>query len=164
MTQRHTEQAEIRLFPPALAYCGLKDSSSHVLDCDVHDHDLRLRMYDLSNPLLNYLIAFSTSRLRSLLAQLIISSSVITSSSSAYWIMFLDTIWPTSVDLSRKGRSHSSYRSKSTVVPSGCRSRVKVDAGQMVRLRFIMLGGWLARRESADISARNCLRRGLEPR
>ena len=86
------------------------------------------------------------------MAQPIISSSVITSSSKAYWMIFLDTMRPTSVVLSRKGRSHSSYRSKSTVVPSGCLSRVKVDVGQIVRLR---MGGLI--RPDRDISALNCL-------
>ena len=67
----------------------------------------------------NQLIAFSTSRLRILFAQTIMSSSVNTSSSKAYSIMFFDTMRPTSVFLSRNGRSHSSQRSKSMGMPEG---------------------------------------------
>ena len=96
-------------------------------------HNFKLRMYDLSKPLLNCLIAVATSRLRSLFAHAIISSSVITSSSSACYMIFLETIQPTSVDLSRNGRSRSSYRSKSTIYPSGWRSSEKVEVGQIVR-------------------------------
>ena len=60
---------------------------------------------------------------------------------------------PTSVDLSKKGKSHSSYRSKSTVPPSGWHSSVKVDVGQIVRLRM----GRLTRDSDSDSSALNCL-------
>ena len=100
----------------------------------LNDHAyFRLRMQDLSKPLLNYLMAVATSRLSSLLAHAIISSSVITSSSSAWLMIFLETIWPTSVDLSRKGRSLSSYRSKSTISFEGWHSNQNTSIGQTVR-------------------------------
>ena len=100
----------------------------------LNDHTyFRLRMQDLSKPLLNYLMAVATSRLSSLLAHVIISSSVITSSSSAWLMIFLETIQPTSVDLSRKGRSLSSYRSKSTISFEGWHSNQNMSIGQTVR-------------------------------
>ena len=37
------------------------------------------------------------------------------------------------MDLSRKGKSASSYKSKSRVVPEGYVSRVKVDVGHILR-------------------------------
>ena len=48
-------------------------------------------------------------------------------------MMFFETMRPSSVDLSRKGRSSSSYRSKSTGNPDGCRSNVNVETGQIFR-------------------------------
>ena len=48
--------------------------------------------------------------------------------------MFVETMRPTSVDLSKKGKSISSYKSKSTWLPSGYLSREKVELGQIVRL------------------------------
>ena len=47
---------------------------------------------------------------------------------------FLETMRPTSVDLSRNGKSASSYKSKSMVVPAGYVSRVRVDVGQILRI------------------------------
>ena len=58
---------------------------------------------------------------------------------------------PTSVFLSKKGRSHSSYKSKSTMLPSGYLSNVNVEVGQILRLR---IGGLM--RPDIDISALNC--------
>ena len=68
-------------------------------------------------------------------------------------MIFYDTIRPTSVDLSKNGKSHSSYKSKSTVPPSGWHSSVKVDVGQIVRLRM----GRFTRDSDRESSALNCL-------
>ena len=103
-------------------------------------HSLRFLIWDaLSNPLLNILIDFSTSRFSILFAHSIISSSVITSSSRVDYTIFLETILPTSVLLSKNGKSALSYKSKSMAVPHGCLSKDNLPTGNTVRAGKVSL-------------------------
>ena len=92
-----------------------------------------------SRPFECYFMALSSSRLRTLFAHSIMSSSVITSSSRLDWTIFLLTIRPTSVLLSRKGRSRSSYRSKSVSSFPGYRNRVNSDTGKIFRTGGVLV-------------------------
>ena len=62
----------------------------------ISSHNLRFWMKFLSRPCVCYFMALSSSRLRTLFAHSIMSSSVITSSSRLDWTIFLLTIRPTS--------------------------------------------------------------------
>lgn len=91
----------------------------------------------ISAPLLNALwyeeIALLSSLVRIEVAQRMVSSSLITSSSSEDYITFCATSRPISVFRSRKGSSVSSYKSKSTCSPCGCRSKVNTEHGTTTR-------------------------------
>ena len=65
-------------------------------------------------------------------------------------MMFLETMQPTSVALSRKGRSHSSYRSKSTGLPEGCLSKAIVEAGHIFRTGGTILALRLVKSEDLN--------------
>lgn len=53
--------------------------------------------------------------------------------------MFLLTIRPTSVLLSRKGKSRSSYKSKSVSSLLGCRNSVNSDTGKILRTGGVLV-------------------------